>query len=255
MLSSESQGEEGDRREQTNENQEPATIMKELEHLNRNLLCAVDIETTGLDMNLHEIYEIAIIPLDHKFNAMREEPFSPLDLLIQPEYPERIIWSGTGSVKNKAKVRSALEHGITRNAARDALEMWFSALNLGMNKRIAPLGQNFQFDAKFLEQFLGMLNFGHYFDMSQHRDTMTLARTINDLANHTGYSCPFPKVSIPMLCSSLGIDPDMYGPRHQAMVDAMLTREIYARELSLLQRLAVTTISPTAGSPEPSTGS
>lgn len=238
-------GEQGHRRSKDQQNQEPAAVVKELEHLNRNLLCAVDIETTGLDMNLHEIYEIAIIPLDHKYDPIREEPFGPLDLLIKPEYPERIRMHGTGSVKNKAKVQLAIEHGITRNAARDALEMWFNNLNLGMNKRIAPLGQNFQFDAKFLEQFLGMLNFEHYFDMSQLRDTMTLARTMNDLANQIGYSCPFPKVSLPVLCGALDIDPDMYGIRHQAMVDALLTREIYPRQLSLLQRLAVTPIKAT----------
>ena len=41
-------------------------------HLNGNILCAVDVETTGLEVGFHEIWQIAVLPLDSNIKPNKD---------------------------------------------------------------------------------------------------------------------------------------------------------------------------------------
>lgn len=202
------------------------SIRRELAHLNGDLLCAVDIETTGLDHELHDIYEIAIVPVDGEF---RRAKCQWLDLLIRPIRIENIDWDGVYKCKNPKRIRKAIEEGFHPDAAIALLERWFQDRNLG-TKKIAPIGSNYAFEARFLRQFLGSLNYESMFNDSQIRDTMVIARAFQDLHDFrcASWEHLFPKVGLSYLANVLKVERD-YGKEHTAISDAAITVDVLRR--------------------------
>lgn len=209
------------------------TIRRKGSHLNGDLLAAIDVETTGLNPGYHEIYELAIVPLTPDYRPDKTRKI--LDLKIMPEYPDRIDWHAISECGNRKNLEQTLETGLSYGVALDIFAKWFETLQL-INKRIAPVTHNGVFDLSFLQHFLGHLTYGYMFNQSQVRDTMYLARSINDLADEKIQNFPYPKVDLKYLCVCIEIDSEKYGKRHQALTDALLTAEIYTGLLSYLKK-------------------
>ena len=89
-----------------------------MKHLNGNLLCAVDIETTGLVAGVHDIIEVAIIPLDH--NLEPKTGFRIFDAMLQPLRPEKAEPSALRS--NGISLKEAQERGVNPHRAAEYLE-------------------------------------------------------------------------------------------------------------------------------------
>ena len=109
-------------------------------HLNGDLLCAIDIETTGLDPRQHEIYQIAILPLDGGLNVHPSKRL--LDMTLRPDKVENIDWEGMKKNNNQDDVIKACKDGIDKFQAADYLSEWFEKLQLPERKRIVPLAHN-----------------------------------------------------------------------------------------------------------------
>jgi len=203
-------------------------------HLNGNLLCGIDIETTGLDFEQHDIYELAIIPIDDKFHRNINRKW--LDLVIRPSRPDNIDWSGVGKTKNKSRIERAMEKGLDSHTAMTILDRWFDEQNLG-SKRVAPVGHNYSFEARFLRAWLGSLNYETKFADYEVRDTMVIAKFLNDMADFRGEEkFPYPKANLTYLASTLKVEHD-YGRAHTALADVATTIDVYRRQMEELNKI------------------
>lgn len=206
-------------------------MAQSLIHANGNIICVVDVETTGLDPEIHEIVQICILPLDSLFKPIKE--IRPFYVSIKPENTKNINKDKYASnfeetVKiPKAKLASMINEGLERGTAADLLQDWFDKLQLPFNKRIMPLGQNWVFDRAFIIRWLGWKMFEDFFD-PRYRDTMAAANYVNDKCDFMGQQCPYQKVNLGFLCSTMKVE---NASPHDALSDCIATAEIYRRML------------------------
>ncbi len=192
-------------------------------HLNGNLLCAVDVETTGADPKKQDIIQICILPLDANIKPRKD--IIPFYMFIQPRRPENIDWQAM-SVNQFEMAKIQLE-GIDPFRAVDLLEEWFEKLKLGNNKRLSPLAQNWPFDRDFIMEWLGPKMYSYIFD-GRYRDTMAAALYVNDKSLFMGESFPYPIVNLSALANAVHAEQDR---AHDAMSDCMTTAEVYRKML------------------------
>lgn len=197
-------------------------------HWNGNHLCAIDVETTGLDPNYHEIIQIAILPLDAEIKPRQD--ILPFYIEIKPEFPERV--SREAMKINKLNLATIMNRGSDKFAAIDKLEKWVSKLGLpvtkyGNPKKILPLGQNYGFDRAFMIQWLTPAMYNYLFDYHS-RDTMVAALYLNDRANMKAEPIPFSKVKLTYLATKFDIQ---YDRAHDALCDCATTAEVYRQLL------------------------
>lgn len=194
-------------------------------HNNGNLMCAVDVETTGTDWRQHDIWQICVLPLDSQLKPYTQ--IMPFYTELQPRRPET---AEANAIKRDQLAKACLK-GLDYFVAADLFDEWFQKLNLPFNKRIMVLAQNWVFDRSFLIDWLGLKAFDLYFD-ARYRDTMSTALYLNDWADFHAEQVPYPKVNLRYLASQLRIE---YTNPHDAMEDCRVTAEVY-RQMILHHR-------------------
>ena len=68
-------------------------MARAMQHLNGNLLCAVDIETTGLEPNYHEIWQLCVLPLDSNIDPLKkigERSILPFYMDLKVNNPDHV---------------------------------------------------------------------------------------------------------------------------------------------------------------------
>lgn len=188
-------------------------------HLNGNLLCAVDLETTGVDSRLHEPVQIAVVPLDSDFRPL--DGVTPFYTNMKPQHPERADRSAEGV--HGLNLEDLLLYAPDRDKVADMFCEWVEKLDLPFEKCLVPLAHNWQFEYGFLTQWLGAklrskIFHGHY------RDSMELALTINDRAFMQGQKQPFNSVGLKKLCDHFGI---VNLNPHDAYSDSVAGAQVY----------------------------
>ena len=183
-----------------------------------NLLCSIDVETTGLDESIHEIWEISIIPVNFNLEVDKTRPI--FDLIMCPEDLD------SDKLKlSKVNREYIEEHGVDHETGCDLFLKWFKKLGLKEQRRIVPLAHNWKFDSKFIQKWLGRDTYDLLID-GRHRDTLSLAIGINDAHELAGLGIPFPKLNLTFLCHILNIP---LTRAHRALEDASATIELYRK--------------------------
>ena len=200
-----------------------------MQHWNGHQMCAIDIETGGLDPYWHEILQICILPLDSNCEIRRD--ILPFYIDLRPEHPTRV--EPEARKKNGISIERMMR-GHNQDKAKDLLIHWINKLELpytqyGRRKRIMPLGQGFHFDKPFIQQWLGLEQYSEIFD-GRHRDTEIIAAYLNDLAAMHAEKVPFSKINLAWICKELGVTLDR---AHDAMADCVATAACYKK---LIQR-------------------
>lgn len=198
-------------------------------HLNRNLICAVDIETTGLIPGTHEIVQLALIPLAPDLTPSTY--FKALELRIKPDPNNRRTIDPDYKGLNRRLIVDASLHGMERWPATDYFRKWFEGLRLPPGRLIVPLGCNYEaFDLPFLVEFFGGIESYREFFRSDVRDVQRAATMLNDMADWRSVRVPFPKVNLAYLCSCLDIENEQ---KHDAVYDARASAEVYRKMMRL----------------------
>lgn len=198
-------------------------------HLNNNLLCSVDIETTGLIPGTHETIQIAVVPLGPDLTPSKH--FKSFELRVRPENQAVIDPEYKGSPRSL--VTDCILHGMERWAAVERFSNWFYGLKLVPGKKIVVLGCNFEsFDLPFLVEFFGGHESYQEFFRSDVRDVQRSATFLNDLAEHRSEVVPFPRIALYYLCACLDVNNK---DQHDAMQDALATAEVYRKLMNFSQ--------------------
>jgi DNA polymerase III epsilon subunit-like protein len=193
-------------------------------HLNGNILCAVDVETTGLQAGYHDIAQICILPLNEQYLPSRE--IIPFNMNLSPKRPENADQEALK--KCKLKLADLILEGMDPHRAADLFEEWFEKLKLPGGKKIAPLAHNWPFDRGYLIDWLGPKNFEDRF-YHRYRDPMVIGNFCNDLADLRGEQYFYQKLELPYLVSLLHVEAP--GRLHDALNDCVAVAEVYKRML------------------------
>jgi len=200
-----------------------ATIHPGFVHLAGNILCSIDIETSGREAGYHEIIQIAIQPLDSQLRPLKSVP--PFYRNIAPDFPERVDKHSTAI--HGIDIDELVQTASSQNCVEEALGRWFLSLDLPVDCRIAPLAHNWAFEAAFLKAWLGVDQFDVFFN-SVARDTMLDGMFINDRYYVEGHKIPFPAVGLTYMCNKLDV---VNSNSHDALCDALATAELYRKLL------------------------
>jgi DNA polymerase III epsilon subunit-like protein len=194
-------------------------------HLNGHMMVAIDTETTGTNPEIHEIIQIACIPLG--FDLKPSEKHMPFEMHIRPDFPDDIDPDAL-KVSRKTMVE-VMNRGVASHTAASLLVEWFEGLKLPNDKRLVPLAKNWYFDVAFMVKWLGPKNYHYIFD-GRVRDLQTAALFMNDRADFKAEKVPFPKADLGSIAGRVGVDYERLD-LHDALQDARITAEAYRKLL------------------------
>lgn len=191
-------------------------------HYNGNLPCAVDILTTGSNVDINDLVHVVVLPLNADYTLNHNLPF--FEIQMKPEHPQ---------LRKHPTVRLSLEkygqylsNGLDPQTAADIFCTWFDSIGLKPGKTIVPVAHNYYLDRLFLEKWLGPVNYAHRFN-AFYRDTLHALTYVDDVCDISARTIPFPKMGLNSLCRRLGIQHNrLSGPIENARVHAEAYRQI-----------------------------
>lgn len=171
--------------------------MKSMQHLNSNILCAVDINTTGPIVGEHEVWEISVIPLDNLYRM--DKRFFPFNTTIRPENSN----NADPRYVSKERLLKILK-GLDPMTVIDLFEDWFSKLNLPDRKKIMVISHDWVLKSAFLRHMFQSTLFDLYFH-PWYRDLIPVSLYLNDNADMNIEQVPYPKSNLTFLATRLGL--------------------------------------------------
>lgn len=202
-------------------------VTRSMVHLNNNILCAIDLETTGLRPEYHEIIQIAIVPLDQNLEPRADLPI--FDQKIRPAYPHRVDYEALRV--SRTQLNDICNTGLPGEKVFDLFTYWFNKLKLGLYKKIVPLGYNCaSFDMNFIYHWMGRESYQSYFH-GYTRDVMLLANMLNDVSDFHAEQTPFTELKLRAIARSVGVEV-IDGQTHDAVYDAYLAAQVYKQMLT-----------------------
>ena len=181
------------------------------------IFAAIDIETTGLDVERHEIIDIALAPLRPDFTIATEMP--EFTVRIRAKHPE--------TAESQALQINGLnpQDGISREEAAADFRQWLADCGI---EKIIPVAHNLEFDMKFIRRTFPAESkvFSHH-----GRDSMRLALAVNDIVRRENGEERFASVSLRAVKDVLNIPGESC---HRAVEDAKDAAHVYRKLTELL---------------------
>lgn len=197
-----------------------------MQHLNSNVLCGLKLELTGPDPEMHELIEVAVIPLDHMLELHSEFPL--FNMRVRPQ-TTRPMDDFHKCRLTKAEIAEACLRAYDRYKVADILLDWFKSMNLPAGKKLIPLTYDFPREKNILMNWLDFELYNEIFS-NDHRDLLAAAHFINDRACVRGESVTFAKQNLTYLAKVCNV-PQI--ERGTATSDAYLMAQTYKRMLQL----------------------
>ncbi len=202
-------------------------MVKTLQHFNGNLLAAIDLETTGLDPKIHEIWQIAVLPLNADFEPLKKVNGPNGTRSIIPFYANLKVSNidaiNKRAIGNKEAFIKMQQSAFDPYDTADLLIDWFERLSLGPNKRIFPLAQNWPFDKAFIIEWLGEKTCDLLFS-PRYRDTMVCAAFQSDQQGYLNQKVTLAQYNLTYLAHHA----QYTNPKpHDALQDCIATARIY----------------------------
>lgn len=169
------------------------------EHVNSNVICAVDIRVGGTDPSTCDLLEICFIPVNHSYKMHTE--FNLFNVRIRP------CWPVDGRVA-KLNIEARSEFEKSSNDAHGAytmFEYWCeTTLELKNQKKILPLCYDWSYIKPFLKYWMGDDGLAHYIGDSI-RDVQSMMNFANDRHAFWGDEVPYPIIRESQLYSRSNI--------------------------------------------------
>jgi hypothetical protein len=204
----------------------PSSIFWGMQHLNSNVLCGLKTELTGPDPLMHELIEVALVPLDHKLELHGTFPLFNMRMRPQVTDPSDNFRSCRLS---RSEIADACLRAFDRDKVADLLLYWFQSMDLPPKKRIIPLTWNFPMERQILINWLGYETYAEIFS-EDHRDLMVAAHFLNDRLCCKGEPVMFAKQNLTWLARICNVEQLEKGT---ATSDAFLMAETYKRMLQV----------------------
>lgn len=176
---------------------------KDFVHLNGDLLCAIDVRTSGPDPQEHDILDICILPLTSNLTFSRV--YLPYMMQIKPRYVEFVDKRHT-SRTCKEPLSHYINQGLSYYQSATLFDEWFDRFQLKEGKRIQPLVYDTRI-LPFIREWLGPNNFADRFS-EKVRSVESVALFINDKAAFKATPYPLPKTTLSYLCNKLSVERD-----------------------------------------------
>lgn len=191
-------------------------------HLNGNMLCAIDLKTTGPDAGYHDIIQICVLPLQADLTPMKG--VNPFYTSLKPSRPENINVAEIRPNVRKRVVEAQLQ-GIDSFRAADYFIKWYEKFGLREDKKISPLSNDWPTEHAFMKDWLGPKNFRYMFDV-RHRDVQSITLYRNDVADFMMTNVPFTRTELGPIANVLKVE---YGDKSDTLCTCVALAECYKR--------------------------
>lgn len=161
----------------------PKKLLHGPEHVNCNLICAIDIRVGGTDPMTCDMLEICVLPLSHSFKVSSD--FGLFHTKIQPSWPVDRKLAGISN-EVMPEYLSAPDSVL----ALELFETWFLQLGLPKHKKIMPLTWDWGFTQPYLKIWMTGRNYGDFIHESV-RDCLPLLNYVNDRQSLMGEEVKF----------------------------------------------------------------
>ena len=201
--------------------------------MNRTI-CAIDVETTGVDCLEADIVEIAILPAKYENHELViDKDKIPLSILVKPDNFEvnMSIDENTRDAIyfNKISPELIVRDGLEPDAVLPYIKGWMAANGI---KHMTPLGHNFSFDRTQLHKHFGKDGFESIMH-HRYKDSHTSALFINDWAELKEKMVPFKSTRLVDIAKHFGWG-DTDGA-HRALYDCEMTIFVYNKLIELAE--------------------
>ena len=190
------------------------------QHWNNNRVCAITIQTTGREANLHDIIQICVVPVNGMYEVDSElKPF------IVNLAPRRGILDRKYLGHRYNRCAEIMQSGVDPYFVAEEFEKWYENMRVVDNRRVMPLAHNWPFVASFLVDWLGYATFNYIFS-HEYRDIIPSAIFCNDRAYWKMEDYPFPKTILTYMAN---ITKEDYSRRYDIMMEALAIIKIYKK--------------------------
>ena len=167
--------------------------------LNSNILCVVDMVTTGPKAGYDNLLEICVYPLNSDLKQYKK--ILPFTMILSPKRPENIDLERLDKyMLNRHRLYEMVQKGTDAYVAADRFDSWFEKIRLREGKKLSILSYDWPNKKSFLEDWLGELTYQRYFDY-RYRDLLPVSLFCNDCAEFKVEQIPYPKQNLAHLMS------------------------------------------------------